>query len=226
MTVPTVVCVLRSLVKNKQNELVAGEYNREHVISLATAVYRWWPKGQPLRFVALTDTPIDSPLVEERRLRHNWPGWWAKMELFEARQDDLGDILYFDLDTMIVGPLDDLVKTEQLTLLRDFCYQDKVASGLMYLPLASRPDTCAAWSDVVNYASPKFPGPGDGDYLNMLWGRQRAVARWQDVLPGQICSYKVDIRQRKGQTTPTGVSVICFHGRPRPWSTSLWTRDK
>lgn len=212
MSSPVVVCVLRG----------GGEYTVEHVQALRAGTQRWWPQDVPFRFVALTDTPISAAGIEERPLQYGWKGWWAKMELFTAAQDDLGDILYFDLDTMIVGPLGGITGVSSLTLLSDFYRLERAQSGVMYLPLKDRPEACAAWMEWQR--APSFPFRGDGEFLDYLW--RNKAARWQDVLPEQIVSYKVHVRQRKGQTLPPDARVLCFHGRPRPWMTPLWAREQ
>jgi hypothetical protein len=208
--VTSVVCVLRG----------GGEFVPEHVRKLHEGVKKWWPAGQKLRFVALTDTPINTKGIEERPLYHNWRRWWAKMHLFAGAQDDLGDILYFDLDTLIVGNLWHIAAPKSLTLLRDFHHAERVQSGMMYLPVATRPAICAAFAD----------GPqafmettrGDGEFLDRLV--RKTANRWQDVVPNQVVSFKVHVRQRKGLEVPPGAHVICFHGQPRPWTTPLWNR--
>lgn len=212
MSSPSVVCVLRG----------GGEYAPEHVKALHAQVQRGWPVDVPLRFVALTDTPIGRNGVEERPLRTLWRGWWSKMELFSAAQDDLGDILYFDLDTMIVGRLDEIAAVRQLTLLTDFYRPERVQSGMMYLPAKDRPEAQAAWIEDPDTVANRWRG--DGEFLDAIW-RSKA-ARWQEVLPDRIVSYKVHVRQRKGQSIPPGARVVCFHGRPRPWATVLWTRAR
>lgn len=74
--------------------------------------------GVPHRFVCLSN--IDFPLegCEVRRLEHEWPGWWSKIELFSPLLDDCERVLYLDLDTLIVGQLDELVqRSEPMVLL-------------------------------------------------------------------------------------------------------------
>jgi hypothetical protein len=51
------------------------------------------------------------------------------------------------------------------------------------------------------------------------------AARWQDVLPGQVVSYKIHVQldPKKGKhigngLVPAGTRVVCFHGQPRPWA--------
>ena len=210
----SVVCVLRS----------GGEYVPDHARRLYEGVKKHWPHDRPLRFVALTDIPINTKGIEERRLYQRHKGWWSKMELFDASQDVLGNILYFDLDTLIVGSLEQIAKPRPLTLLRDFCHPERLQSGMMYLPIGSRPLVSAAFIADAEYIM-KFIR-GDGEFLDSVW-RDRNPVVWQDSgtdTEGQVVSYKVHVRQRKGQSIPDHTRVVCFHGQPRPWATPLWNR--
>ncbi len=57
----------------------------------------------PHRFVCLSN--VDVPGVETIPLQTDWPGWWAKVELFNPALD-LGDrVLYLDLDVFVTGDL-------------------------------------------------------------------------------------------------------------------------
>lgn len=204
----SVACVLRR----------GGDFTREHVVALYQGVSHHWPKGLPLRFVALSDTPIDVPGIEYRPLRNSARGWWAKMELFEAAQDDLGDILYFDLDTMIVGSLEHVVGVGGLTLLADFNRPQLLQSGVMYLPAKARPYVYATWLEDPKGIMKQFRG--DGEFLDAVW--QGVAQTWQDAVPRRVVSYKVHVR--KTGTLPPLASVVCFHGQPRPWQTPLWNQ--
>jgi hypothetical protein len=63
---------------------------------------------------------------------------------------------------------------------------------------------------------------GDQRFLERFWIDK--AARWQDLVPGRVVSYKVHVRPavRKDRefgngSIPQDASVICFHGKPRPW---------
>ncbi|EFO2868674.1 hypothetical protein IH240_004512, partial [Escherichia coli] len=59
-----------------------------------------------IRSVCLTDAEhIEG--VETAPLFYNWPGWWAKMELFNPDHPVIGkeDLFYLDIDTVITGDL-------------------------------------------------------------------------------------------------------------------------
>jgi hypothetical protein len=135
------------------------------------------------------------------------------MELF--RPDIIGDILFMDLDTVIVGPLDDLAAVRSLTLLRDFYKPEHLGSGVMFLPEADRAEVWEAWMMSPQRHMRWHRGGGDQKFLETLWLDK--AARWQDVLPGQVVSYKADIRKH-GDGVPADARLVAFHGKPRPWA--------
>ena len=64
----------------------------------------------PYRFVVLTDLLIEKsndiiPLIND------WPGWWSKLELFRPNIF-IGPVIYFDLDTVIVGNIDEILMND------------------------------------------------------------------------------------------------------------------
>lgn len=214
MSLPTVACVLRS----------GAEYNREHVLALYRQVARWWPPGEELRFIALSDAPIHYGGIETRAIGHTHEGtcvgWWAKMALFHPAQEDLGDILYFDLDTLIVGDLYDIVHTSGFTMLSDFGNPWAAQSGMMLLPRAVRRAVREVWGHGFVTTMRRFRG--DGEFLDSLY--RDTVQRWQTVIPDQIVSFKYHVRQNPGLAVPAEARVICYHGKPRPWNTPLWAK--
>src|SRR5262245_48586528 len=76
-------------------------------------------------------------------LIHNWPKWWSKMELF--RPDIPGDIFYMDLDTVVVGDISHFVEKSTDTMLSDFYYPWRLASGVMYLTEEIRKSVWEEW---------------------------------------------------------------------------------
>ena len=210
MPSPTVACVLRS----------GGEYRPEHVVSLYRGVQKHWRIDRLgyLRMICLTDVRFVQAGVECVRLIGDWPGWWSKMELF--RPDIPGDLLYIDLDTVIVGDLAAVANVKRLTVLRDFYHKDKldrqgwVGSGLMYLPEACRAPIWPRWLLDPQGHMARHGRGGDQKLLQAEIGAE--AARWQDVLPDQVVSYKIHVKANGGKVPP-GARVVCFHGKPRPW---------
>ena len=188
-----IACVLRA----------SKEYDAEYVRRLRDGVAKNLKEKH--RFVCLSDVDVPCERIE---LKHGWPVWWSKMELF--RPDIGDDILYFDLDTLIVGDLKDIASVRSLTMLSDF-YQGYPASGVMYLPWFERAEVWRRWIKCPDRHRTEQGGNGDGGFLRYVFGKR--PARWQDEVPGQIVSYKKDV---KGNGIPENARVICFHGRPRP----------
>lgn len=200
-----------------------GVYEPRHVERLREQVEMHLPGAL---FVALSDQHLKN--TKRVPLQHaSWVSWWAKMELF--RPDLRGDILYFDLDTDIRGSLADIAAVNKLTVLRDPYANgterkpdSAIGSGVMYLPEADRADVWEAWNKNTFRVMSAFRARGLGDqaFLQTLW--ETKAARWQDELPGQLLSYKVDCNPQwktgATGTVPPGARVVYGHGRPRPWS--------
>lgn len=214
----TIVTVLKS----------GGEYTPRHVLNLRDQVRKQLPGAL---FVALTDQTIPDGVKTVRLEKRQWPGWFAKMELFDPRLK--GDILFFDLDTALTGPLDDLANLGKFTLLRDF-YRDGVRkpegiqSCVMYLTEECRAPVWEQWmkNPFQHISKLRMKGLGDQTFLESaigVAGRPWSfdADRFQDVLPGQIVSYKVHCNPnwKHGATgkVPENARVVCGHGRPRPW---------
>ena len=192
-----IVCVLRT----------GGEYRPEHVRALARQV-----PG----LVCISDVEVESvPCIP---MPEHWPGWWSKMNLFHP--SIRGDLLYIDLDTVIVGDLSDLASLGRTTMLSDFYYHERPASGLMYLTESDRSKVWAAWTADPKEAMRKCMRHGDQQFIGEVL---HDAQRFQDVLPGRVVSYKVHVAKGLNKrsigdgTVPVGASVVCFHGRPRPW---------
>lgn len=191
----TIACVLKS----------GGEYTPEHVETLRQQCARYAPDAP---FICLSDIDVDDRIPLEYGLR----GWWSKLEV--CRPEVCGDVLLMDLDTVIVGDIKDVLSVDRFTMLRDFYKPHLAQSGIMYLPADVRANI---WDHFAAHRVNIMTNfRGDGEYLNTFYGA--AASRWQDLLPGQIVSYKVHVRDKQ---IPDDARIICFHGRPRPWTVQL-----
>lgn len=200
----TIACVLRS----------GGIYTPRWVAALQAQCQRWAP---PHRFVCLSD--VDVP-CERIQLRHDWPGWWAKLELFAVP----GPVLFFDLDTLIIGDLSDIAaqaKCPTFTVLRHF-YRlgDRMASGMMawnvdmgrlYVSFCKDP---AGWQRFVGQE-------GDQGFIEHKV-HPRDAAFWQDSAPGQVVSYKAGNCR---DAPPRGARAVCFHGPRKPHNCGGWAQE-
>jgi hypothetical protein len=98
-----VACVYwKGVFKNREKV-----YSPEWVYILRNMVKRHMPTDEDYRFVCLTNVPNEfDGSVETITLKHNWPGWWSKLELFRPGVFEEGDrVFYLDLDSVIVRDL-------------------------------------------------------------------------------------------------------------------------
>jgi hypothetical protein len=188
----------------------SSEYTIKHVQALQAQIAKWAPLAT---LECISD--VNVPGVKCIHPNEQWPGWWMKMNLFSP--DVPGDFLFMDLDTVIVGPLDDILAVNKLTLLRDFYRDGKklkegLGGGLIYLPADARKDVWGFWRQQPQLQMRVY---SRGDQFLMEKFYLESAARWQDVVPGQVVSWKVHC---KGDIVPPEARVVCFHGHPRPWS--------
>ncbi len=184
----TNICVLKS----------GGEFLPEHVYRLSEQV----PD-----LVCLSDIKIKG--IKTIPMSNNWPKWWSKLELFNPLIK--GDLMYFDLDTLVIN----IPPTPSITtVLTDFGDSNVIATGLMFLKEADRVQVWNEWikspQSHMN-AHIKWPA-GDGGFLNKFYHK---CQRWQDI--AKVYSWKYDCA--KG--VQVDADIICFHGKPRPWDIGL-----
>lgn len=189
----TKLCVLRS----------GGEYKPEHV--------QWLAKQVP-GLTCLSDVPVAG--VPTITLPYDWPAWWSKLCMFSPSLIE-GDIFYIDLDTVVLDEVDSLIEASQgkTTMLSDFYWPDKPASGLMYIAERDKSKVWAEWMRNPEEHMAWRGGRGTIGDQGFLGKVLPDVQRWQDVAPGAIVSYKVHCKQG----VPDGTKAVCFHGKPRPW---------
>lgn len=185
----TKACVLRS----------GGDFRPEHV--------QWLARQVP-DLVCLSD--VDVPSVRTIALRHEWPRWWSKIEMFGPSLS--GDVLMIDLDTVILKMPDMPTRT---TVLRDFTEPSVIGSGFMFVKEADRLPIYEAFArDPLGHMRRNESWPRWGDQ-GFLFDYLKDAQRWQDV--AKVYSYKVHCRQG----LPVDAEVVCFHGKPRPWAVSF-----
>lgn len=214
----TIACVYRS----------GGDFAVEDVAKFSASIRHQMKAAQyKYGICCLTDRPqslyLEHQIVDEIvPLEHDWPGWWPKIELFNLS----GPVIYFDLDTRIVAPIDGLLRwaselNADLLMVRDFYKCAEYNSSIMAWnhDLSELVRTFAGYAACESFQEQSHGMRcgrfrGDQDYIQdqaIRCGIPLVAA--QSVQRG-IYSYKVDV-QPSG-IIPEDASVICFHGRPRP----------
>lgn len=164
------------------------------------------------RLVCFSDVPVPCERIP---LIHDWPGWWSKIEVFRFTYPE--SVLYVDLDTVFLQDPAPLFR-ERFTMLARLGRPGDVGSGIM------------SWRGDYSRVYDRFranPGKFIAEYKSTAkWGDQGFI-RDTVGLPN-IATYQVkECASYKGHCTAMGkrpfslphpdVSVVYFHGRPRPW---------
>jgi hypothetical protein len=201
-----------------------GDFLPKHVQALQRQVLQWSPVGTT--FLCLSSVPIDGVLTYP--LQTEWPGFWAKMELLDPAI--AGDFLFMDLDTAIIGPIDDFLKPRPLTTF---------GGALMWLPEADRVEAGEIFR--ANPEGIMREYGGEDVFLRAVWAGQHTVPRtfidqvirerkmtrqWTEDLPEQICfrKYRGLVQPGRITTRSKDARIVIFSGLPRPWHTAEFSR--
>jgi len=204
------------------------EFSITHVERLYNSIRR--NTTIPLAFYVLSDYqgffPKDIFRIKLENL--SWNPKLSKLELF--RPDILAlatHFFYFDLDTVIVGNLDELLSSNNpLVMLEDFYYNNTFGSGVMAWTreLGSQIYETAARFTAEELHSRYPVGKGKGDQLFIKRNSPVVPKTFQELWPGQVVSYKKHCRS-EGRV-PEDARVVCFHGKPKVQDVEdRWIRD-
>ena len=200
----TVACVLRS----------GGQYDASHVEGLARQVAHYMPDAH---FVCLSDVSVSCDRVP---LVTDWPGWFAKIELFEAFK---GRTLYVDLDTVLVADPTSMM-TGDFQMCRNWRHRHLMTSAVM------------AWEGDYSHITRAFAEVSERvmrEYVTLeQWGDQAFIAEHAgDVkafADGNVVSYRLQMLDRKGRKRmidpPAGTKVVAFNASCPPWNGPEWAR--
>lgn len=196
---------------------VGDAYGDEYVIRLRDGVKRWLEA--PHRFVCFSDRHIDG--VECSRVPGQFTGWWSKMWLFSGEGINVQSrVLFFDLDTIICGPLDEIADYDgSFAALQDFYRPRGLGSGVLMWQAGEDNDILDDW---LSFGAPRFAG-GDQAWIELA---RPDADRLQTLFPGKFVSFKADC----AAGLPKGASVLCFHGQPKPhncggWAQEIWSGE-
>lgn len=201
-----------------------GEYKLEHANRLINQL-------QSCTITLLTDFPVEDKMAKTpngskcyvRPLEHDWPGWWAKMNLFSPTlfsesPNPSRSFLYLDLDTTVFELPDAFFQRPSSTLLAPFTDADAAAShpfqtGMMLLHPRGRAAIWNKWREDPEKWMREFRG--DQDFVSSL---RLNFDTWS---PDEVVSYKKNWRIEKdyhgNPLDKSKVKVVAWHGHPRPW---------
>ena len=190
-----------------------------------------------IRFHVYTEASRPVPPHMIKHALTEWPGvsgpkraWWYKMQLFNT-EHHAGNLLYFDLDCVIVNDLQWLVDlpTQHFWTIRDFRYlQRQGHSGMNSSVMWWNTEQFASvWQnfDKLDIDQTVRRYPGDQDYLGAVidptqrrYFDQQQLQSWR----WQVSEGGYDFTSRKprqpgatAQIDPAA-SILVFHGRPKP----------
>lgn len=191
-------------------------YNARYVNALAENIRN--NISFKVKVAVLTDIPkgIDMNIVDEIiPLKHKYKGWWSKIELFRPDIFDCDRVVYMDLDTVVVGNIDEIVKYNTVFAgIRDLYHMTMLQTGIL------------VWNPQFNhhiyheFAKNPVKAIEDHSEGDAKWIRQTAYNYdfLQDEFPHKIVSFKAHcLNKTTGKIRiPPHASIVCFHGRPRP----------
>lgn len=187
----------------------SGGFSAEYVTRLQASVRA--RLRTPHRFVCLTNESV--PGVECMKPAHDWTGWWGKVEIFNPSLP-FSRVLYIDLSVVITGDITEMAAQEGVVITKDFYHGTPSQSVLLY----SVGDFAATYADFMSdpelwmQRGDRREAPDFGDQILMNRTPTPHMRYWQDVLPGQLVSYKVDCQSG----IPPNARIVKFHGKPKP----------
>ncbi len=202
----------------------AGEaFSPAYVDILHDSIRRNLADGFEGDFTVFTDQPdtyADGIIV--RPLPADLPKWWSKLALFRDWLFPHGDrVIFFDLDTVITGRLDELAAYDgPFAILRDFYRPDGLQSAVMSWKAGEASDI---WRSYEAAGCPQDDPGGDQAWIER--SHLETAVLFQDQFPGLVVSYKADNLHNH---PPAKASVVVFHGKPRPadvltgWVPQVW----
>jgi len=212
MSKRSVLCVLKTgRFEHPLGNALNFKYTADHVLALQQQVKKHCPGSE---FYCLSNEKI--PGVNVIPLKHNWPGWWSKMEIFSH---DLGPVLYLDLDMVLRNDISYIMEdTHYFTAWHS---KRGLNSSIMAWDESKRHiyESFASQCDDVMQAMTRLECLGDQCFI------QNSLAKWdkfKDRYPEAIVNYE----SLKGNDPSDKNHIICFKGRTKPQNANEeWVRS-
>ncbi len=188
--------------------------------------------ASPHEFVCLTDDPggLDPDIQPIALPDAGYSGWWNKISLFRGDLFPPGrTLLYFDVDVVIVGPLDFMLDgNADFTIARAFSKNLGFNSSVMRLRAGALTYVYERFAEDAENVTTSVRFAGDQNWI------QAQVPDAALFPPDRIVSYKKDLNahiflsaKKLGLdflkaphfmtvSPPPGASIVVFHGKPDP----------
>lgn len=197
---------------------VGSKYNVGHVKNLHKMVKKNLPGKFQMFCVTDREEILSDTELEFLPIRNpnNYPGWWSKINIFElSRQPSI----YFDLDVIIPGSLEPLIKYTQNDMAMPMNWALSGHGGFQSSVICWKGGARGlAWA----FQEHRIGKPENGNYGYYAedsgvkhWGDQEYLTyhykdKITEIEPGIVISYKYHARQ----TLPEKACVVAFHGKP------------
>lgn len=199
-----------------------GDFHYSDVTLLADHILKQTPSAnimclhsnikEPTKMSNVLLLPMENPLL---------PRWWGKMNMFSPSMDQYRPFLYMDLDTAVVGTLEDILpplkNEKEFICMGDFLQlerSNRLQSGLMWFPEREK-NTEAIWQAWCNESEGimerHFSG-GDQEFFREVLPLYNTF--WQHFT-NKICSFKENSYKGWLPEVANYISIVCFHGVPR-----------
>lgn len=213
-------------------------YTWEYVERLYNMLMRVFENN--IRFHVYTEHDRSVPPHMIKHCLEDWgisgpkKSWWYKIQLFNP-QHHAGNLLYLDLDTVVVRELDFVrnLDTNYLWSIRDFRYLQRpglstVNSSMLWFNVAKFADVWQKFcSRPIAQATAGYPG--DQDYIAAVVDHNRRrffddryfeSYRWQCLDGGYDFSSRRYRQPNTGVRIAPDTALVVFHGTPKPHQAS------
>lgn len=209
---------LKSNCLNRNNEPASiflvlrtggGVYDSRYVNATAKNIRKYITGNYEI--VCLTDDASGITEVDRIvKMKHNYPKWWGKVELFREDISDRKYRLFLDLDTVLIDDASFLLHlNDGFYGIRDLYNLDVLQTGIM--KWEHNEEYHKIYTQFQSVDISKYMNKGDHEWIGSLVKNPKFI---QDQFPGEISSYKKHLSHiTKKFMSP---SVVCFHGDPRP----------
>lgn len=185
-----------------------SKYPSEYANKLARALIRNGYKG---KLACITDNPVDLDrnIVNPVIMPNPDQSWWDKLYVFSWEHGINDSLTYYDLDMVIVGNVSCFEDWGSFITGSRFDDPKFINSTLMHIPKNFGKELWETFKENKQKVK-KSSSNWDSKYLDSM---VTPKARWQDLYPNSLISYKYHARDFGLRKNTRAVS---FHGKPNP----------